>query len=196
MERFDRGRALKNAWTRAIVLSCAFMIPLLFSSNTHALTVDPVIDTVISVAKLTESENKSTADDRRGSSRSNASTTQSPANKAPDTATQLPVPVQAPSEAAIVAEPIEQLPTIDAIGMPPRTVYIYRPVSAVTVSHAVLGTTATDTVAPLQASDHGWKFFGVAWYWWLLGGLIIYVAIRHVTLLQYRQTVRQEFIVS
>lgn len=196
MRRFDRGGTLNNAHVRVAVLSFVSVTSLLFSSNTHALTVEPIIDTIVSVAKVNEPENRAAADDRRGSSRSNVSPAQSSTSKDPDAVTQSPLPAMTSPDDTIVTEPIEQLPTIDTAEMPSQTVHIYRPASSLTVSHAVIGATTTDAVTPLQASDHGWRFFGVAWYWWLLGGLIVYIVIRHISLLQYRQAIRQEFVAS
>lgn len=183
MKRHSRGGTLRNVRSRTIILSCAFALSLLFSSATHALSIEPVLDTVISVAKLNEAKTTSEQDNRRESRKAEdrtPATSSSPSNKTPDTTAESLPTVTAASEPAIIPAPIEELHSIDTSEMRPQTLRIYRPVATLAVSHEILGATTADSVTPLQASTHGWKLFNVAWYWWLLGGVSVFYSAKRM----------------
>lgn len=181
MGRFDRYRALINVRSGTIILSCALVFSLLSSSSTaEALAVEPLADTVISIAKLDESGNVAGNDNGRGFSKTEHKVpVSSSAHKAPDmTVQQSTGDDTVTSNPALVVELMEQLPSINTAQIQLQAVRMYRPVSTLTVAHAVSGTTTTDSVMPLQASGHGWQIFGIAWYWWLLSCFVVFVSSR------------------
>lgn len=185
MGQLGRGGALLNVREGTIVLLCAFTISLLSSGATSAIAVDPLLNTVTAVVRLNDSENSTTNDRRRGADRTddnNSRAATSPVTL--NTAT--PAPIAAPESApAVTAEPLEQLPSIDTIEIQPRISGMYRPAVSLAVSPVVLGAT-NDTIAPLQASNHGWKLFGIAWYWWVIWILVGYNLIRRFIDLKQR----------
>jgi hypothetical protein len=197
MGRFDLGGVLINVRTRAIVISCAFAVSLSLSSPTHALTVEPIVDTVMSVAKLNESEGKTTSDNKRETSKANASsTTHPPANKAPDVILPSSSTIDATPEATIVAEPLDQLPSIDTSEMQPKTLYMNHPTLVSTASQSISIAATADSIALLQVSDHGWKLFGISWYWWLLTGGLFYYSIYYVRYRRPRHDIEHHPMVS
>lgn len=195
MERHSRGGTLRNVRSRTIALSCAFAFSLLLSSTTYALSVEPVLDTAVSVAKLNEPKATSERDNRRELRKAEdrtSATSSSLSNKTPDTTVESSPTVTAAPEPAIIPAPIEELHSIDTSEMKPQTLRIYRPVTTLAVSHEVLGATTADSVTPLQASAHGWKLFNVAWYWWLVGGIGAFYGTQRMV--RYRQSVKVDTI--
>lgn len=174
MGRLNTGGALMNVRTGAIILSCAFAVSFLLSATTHARTVEPIVDMVLSATRLNESGGNTNSDTKRESSKTNTPTaTRPPANKAPDVILQPTTTVNSTSVATIVTEPLDQLPSIVISEMQPQTLYTnYQSLALTTLPNVM--TIAPDVTAPLQASDHGWKLYGVAWYWLVFFVIMIY----------------------
>jgi hypothetical protein len=187
MGQLDCGGTLINVRTRAALTACAAAISLSLSTPTHALSVEPVVDTVLSVVKLHEPEGNAASDNKGEASRAATSTKiRSSPNKAPDAILQPSTTIEAPAAAPVIAAPLEQLPSIETTEMRLLSASAYRPAASLAVSPVVLGTT-NDTVMPLQSSNHGWKLFGVAWYWWALIITAGYYLIRRLRIRQRRR---------
>lgn len=187
MGRLGRGGTLINVHIRTAVLSCVLAASLL-SSSVNALSVEPVLDSVLSIAKLSETSSPA------GSSRPNIEksadkppASASSSSRPPDTVMSPPVSGDIVPEPVMAARPIDQLPIIDSTKIQSQTMRIYRPAATLTGSHAVMDIATSDDVAPLQASRHGWQIFGITWYWWLASGLITYCVIRRMVAVRYRQ---------
>jgi hypothetical protein len=65
---------------------------------------------------------------------------------------------------------------------------VQAPVQSVASVHQVASKTAVTpdvTETPLQASEQGWVFLGIAWYWWVVGGAgacIAWWRLKHIPL--------------
>lgn len=187
MGRFSRGGTLTNVHIRTSVLLCVLAV-LLAPSSAKALSVEPVIDSVLSIAKLDDTgDSASNSRPNAGKSTDKASASPSLSGKSSDTVVQPPSSNNGVSEPAMATQPIDQLPVIDTVATQPQTISMYRPVPTLAASHAVLGVATSDDVAPLQTSRHGWQIFGITWYWWLAAGIIIYCVIRRTAAIRYRQ---------
>jgi hypothetical protein len=188
MGQLSRGGTLLDVQTRAMLVACAAAVSLSLASPTQALTVKPIVDTVLSVAKLHEPTGTAPVDNKRETSKANTSTATRPsATKAPDAMLLPPATIDAPSVTPIVTAPLEPLPSIEMTEMRSLSASAHRPAASLAVSPAVLGAT-NDTAAALQSSNHGWKVFGVAWYWWALIIALGYYLGRLLQRLQNRRT--------
>ena len=86
------------------------------------------------------------------------------------------------SDAAVlpVAEdmqPLEPVAPIDMSDMKqPLVPFVYlASATREAVPAATVAQTTTAVTPPIQATEEGWRLFGMAWYWWLLiGGAIGY----------------------
>jgi hypothetical protein len=88
----------------------------------------------------------------------------------------------------IVATPLDELSPLDISTIPAQAPYSYHPATAaLAASHAAVGTATGDLAVPLQATKHGWKLFGVAWYWWLILLATGYSLIRRTVRMSSRQ---------
>lgn len=163
-----------------VVLSCMLAASLVPAQSTQALSIDPVLDTVLSVVsrdrpRHTEDASYSGTDTPSDTSSSAPSVNGKSSDKLPQPAAQT-----ATVEPATTIDPIEPLPLIDAQDMQLATIRMGETAPVITTPPAVLGVSTTSRgVMPLQATSQGWQFFGVAWYWLLsIAGLIYYVVRR------------------
>jgi hypothetical protein len=170
MGQSSRGATLIHTPAIMAIAGCMFILSLLVAPSVQALSLDPVLDAVTVATKTLTRNDKEVKPSR-------SSSTSSPGNQQSAASAKTPVPtvapstsssVAAPSEEVIVAEPLQQLPTIDdpSVGAPPITPV--RPITAATVSAEAYG--AQSATTPLQATEQGWTLFGIAWYWLVVGG--------------------------
>jgi hypothetical protein len=169
-----------------LVFVIVLTLSLISSKNANALTLDPVLNTINSITKIVRTDDANVAKNgQRSNNSENTSGSANTKNSSQQTPTQLPSlnTVDTPSGETFTAEPLSELPTIDASDMrQPTTIYTSRPIKAIAASTTIHNAKATDIVSPLQATDQGWKVFGMAWYWWLIGGAGVVFATRKVIL--------------
>jgi len=164
MGQFSRGVTVIHTPSIVAVFACMMIFSFIAAPRTQALSLDPVLNTVTVVTKTVSGDDKQVK-----SSRSSSSQPQNSQRAGASTAT----PVSPPSstseamvpatEEVIVAEPLQELPTIEegTVGTPLATPI--RPIKSVAAS--VGAVEVQSGIAPLQATEQGWKLFGVAWYW-------------------------------
>lgn len=197
MSRHSRGVTLIAARSWALIFSFAFIISFFASHNSSALAIDPRLDDVLSLVRRNQSDNAQKSDsdttikDKNGKASDSAS-----ANPSQQTDPQVPGDGSAASETPIVAEPLKELPTIDTSETLAQPIRSTQPARVATTSNAVLGAINTASVAPVQATSQGWKFFGVAWFWWLIVGVAGYYTTRRFARPYLGKILRQKRIVS
>lgn len=186
MRQHSRGVTLVKLPLGMLVFVIVFTLSLISSNNANALTLDPMLDTINSLTKIVRTDDSTIA--KNGQRSNNSENTSGSANaknlsrQAPSQSSSLNT-VDVPSGETFTAEPLSELPIIDASDMQqPTTIYTPRPIKAIAASTVVHNAKATDIVSPLQATDQGWKIFGMAWYWWLIGGAGAVFATRKVIL--------------
>jgi len=152
------------------VLGCILTLSLVSAPATHALSLDPALNTITAVAQTLTSTDKEVKSSR---SSSTSSSSGQRAGSAAKTATSPVTPstnetAAAPPEEVIVTEPLQQLPTIEApiVASPVAPAHS---AGAVAVSAEALG--AQSSTTPLQATEQGWKVFGIVWYWPVIVGM-------------------------
>lgn len=163
MGQRSRGRTRINVQMRALVFSCAALLVASTPSDLSALSLEPVVTTIVSVTQANKSkttETKTEQQTTRGAKATDASATPAAQSASPGVAAE---------QAPIVGEPLPELPVIETLAVRTPSVILARPASAVVISHPVVASVAGDSVAPLQPTHQGWKIFGIVWYWWLLG---------------------------
>lgn len=146
------------------ILGSILTLSFVGAPATQALSVDPALNTITAVAQTLTSTDKEVKSSRSSSTSSSSGqragsalkTTASPATPSTNDM------VAAPSEEVIVTEPLQQLPTIE----PPivaSPIVLVHPAGAVAASAEAFG--AQSLITPLQATEQGWKVFGIVWYW-------------------------------
>lgn len=85
-------------------------------------------------------------------------------------------------------QPTDTMPAlpVDARDLPAYGSALYATYLFKTFGH--MPTDATAAPAPLQASEEGWRLFGVAWYWWLMAAAAMTAAILALKRLRSQQT--------
>jgi hypothetical protein len=185
MRLIGRGVAVLTIRTGTLLMSGAFILSLLLSSASYALSLDPTLDTVTSLVISDTTDSKQTNDQHGGDKppvNSRPATTSSAANSATATLTNVPE-----STPAVVAEPLQPLPSIVVTDISPQNVRASHSVPSLALSHTARPASA-NTAIPLQASNHGWKLFGVVWYWWVLIPSAGYYLVWRFKHAQHRQT--------
>jgi hypothetical protein len=165
MGQSSRGVTVIHTPFIVAVFVCMLTFSFIAAPRTQALSLDPVLNTVTVVTKTVSGDDKEVKSSRSSSSqpqnsqRSGASTG-TPVSPSPSSTSEAVVPA---SEEVIVAEPLQELPTIEegAVVTPPVTPI--RQIKAVSAS--VGGVGVQSGITPLQATEQGWKLFGIAWYW-------------------------------
>lgn len=180
MGQSSRGATLIHTPAIMAIAGCIFTLSLLAAPGAQALSLDPVLDTVTVVTKTLTSNDKEVKSSR-------SSSTSSPSSQRSSAPAKTPVPTAAPStsgsavapsEEVIVTEPLQQLPTIDDVSVATSPVTPVRPITAVTTSAEVLG--GQPAATPLQATEQGWKLFGIAWYWLVGVGVSLWGSFVHM----------------
>lgn len=171
MGRYSSGGALPKVRYGAIILVCALSVSLSsIPSATHGLSVDPLLDRVISVTQLNEAQ--AVPPTNNGRSLGKTDDKSHPATANAPSSSSAPAQVTKPVVAQIVAEPLEVLPPLDTFERQQRIARFSQPVVEVVDTPASLSAVSEPTpVSILRSSDHGWKIFGVAWYVWGLAGV-------------------------
>jgi hypothetical protein len=164
---------------------------LLFTHSAHALplgvdnlinkTVQPVVQ-LLPIGNNQPPQSSSPPPSQQNSPTTNNTSSQSssPHSSAQTTTTNenaTPSLVEASGDASL-----EMLPAID-LGDMPRSImpFIYLASTQNGTSQGeVLGRATTNSAAvPIQASEEGWRLFGVAWYWWLVAIGAVFYCVRY-----------------
>lgn len=178
MWRYGRGGALLKVRIGTMILPCLCAATLLSPSTAHGLSIEPVLDTVLSAAKLSNPEKTNSGDNRQGiiksDDNSRAAVSASSSNKPAPLGMSIaePAPV-------VVAEPLAELPSIEAFNPQQKIARISQPVLPI-MTAAALTPASANVPSLLQVSNQGWTLLNVAWYVWMLAGLISWYATRAV----------------
>lgn len=179
MGRYRSGGMLLKDRSWAMILPCLLVFAFLSSSVAHGISVDPVLDRVISITKLNESKDTGPSDNRPGADKSGNGA--QPDNTAPSSHKSSPVVVNNTPEfmPTVVANPMPELPPVETFETWQTIARMSEPVPLRVKSPAALDVVAKPVMPSiLQSSNHGWKVFGVAWYVWILAGGASWYATR------------------
>jgi hypothetical protein len=198
MSRHSRGVTLIATRSWVLIFSFAFIFSFFASHNTYALSVDPVLDDVFSLLNRNQSDNAQKPDASTNVKDKNDKTSDSTSTNAPlKTDPQVPGDGSATPEAPVIAEPLMELPSIDTSETIAQPIRSTQPAHAIPASPgAVLGIADNAVALPVQATSQGWKFFGVAWFWWFIAGATGYYISRRLIARYRRKLSRQKLIVS
>jgi hypothetical protein len=163
MGQSSRGVTVIHTPFIVAVFVCMMTFSFIAAPRTQALSLDPVLNTITVVTKTVSGDAKEVKSSRASSSQPQNSQRSGASTATPVSPSSTSEAVVPASEEVIVAEPLQELPTIEegAVVTPPATPI--RPIKAVAAS--VGGAGVRSGIAPLQATEQGWKLFGVAWYW-------------------------------
>ena len=185
MTKHMRGVHVAQVPKRAMLVMSVLIVPislsLLFTQSANALPlgVDKLLDGAIPV--VTQLLPGSNQPSQPSGNPSNASTTpaasqsQGAANQSSSPAVTPTVPASTTSAMDNEVQTLEPIALIDTADMTQPFMPLGQLASmrGDPSSRTMLARTTANQVVPIQASEDGWRLFGMAWYWWLLigGGL-------------------------
>lgn len=181
---------------RAILIVSLLVMPAFLnlfhthSANALPLGADKLLDKITQpVIQLLPSNSSPPSQPRSESTKSNSSSgnasSQSGSNQASSTASPVVYgdAAAAGSEASDM-QPLEPLAPIDTsdIHQPLLPLVYLANARPATSNQSVLAQASTIAELPIQASEEGWRLFGVAWYWWLAATGALAFGIRYLLL--------------
>lgn len=180
MGRYSSGGTLPKVRSGAIILMCVLSISLSsISSPAYGLSVDPLLDRVLSVTQLNETQ--AVPQTNSGQSLGRSDDKARPVTAKAPSHNGTPLQVNEPVTTQVVTEPLEVLPPLDTFDRQQRIARFSAPVTKAAGSPVTLPVASGSAPASiLRSSEHGWKIFGVAWYVWGLAGVSSAYATRWV----------------
>lgn len=180
MGRYSSGGTLPKVRSGAIILMCVLSISLSsISSPAYGLSVDPLLDRVLSVTQLNETEAAPSPSNSRSLSKPEDKSRPATAKVSSDSSAS--IQASEPVATQVVAEPLEVLPPLDTFDRQQKIARSSVPVTKVPSSPVALSVASGSAPASiLRSSEHGWKIFGVTWYVWGLAGVSSAYATRWV----------------
>lgn len=190
MVKHYRDGTLMHVRTGIAALLGALTISLLSPQYVGAVSVDPLLDRVLSTARLGDQGSAPSEPNANSSKPTNNSTKALPASSKGADSGEPPALNSNKESAPIVnAPPMDPLPIIDTIEPVLLSVSPRKSVATSVASPAELGDSTDSYATPLQATSRGWELFGVMWYWWLGAAAILYYLPRRIARYRYHQDV-------
>lgn len=195
MTKHMRGVHVGQVPMRTMLVACAFVastsLSLLFVQSASALplgldelvgkTVQPVVQ-LLPIGSSNQSSPPKSEPTKTSSPRHNSDSSQGATNSSSPVVNNSNPSIVTPEETA--AQSLEPIAPIDPINMQqPIAPYAYLASTRNGMTNnAVFAQTTTDPFLPIQASEEGWRLFGVAWYWWLAATGALIFGIRYLFL--------------
>ncbi len=196
MRRYGLDGTLLLIQSSLLIFSCALIALLLPAAAVHGLSVGPLVDKVLDATKLIE-PSRPGLNENKNNNQSSATDSRPPAMATPaEQSADYSAPVV--SERQFQQNTLKQLSTVEPIEAfsSERSLTRIAYVDSTTKNSASTFEPISQTSAPLQVSNHGWKVFGVTWYWWLSGVAGVWYSIRWVGSVGWRRRANKDLLAS
>lgn len=171
MGQHIRDKVLRRTSILAISFFVSAFLGMSTSQSVAALPLgsgEVIRVAVKPISRLLEADNKKATKSTTSRAPSNATTNSQSDTYQPSTTSNTyedPAPL-----AEMASEPLQAVAPIDTAIIPQR---IPQVVSGLSFSRpslpkVTLAKMVTTSRTPIQATEEGWKVFGITWYWWLL----------------------------